>query len=108
MFTPQKLWSLAPKRGAGSGSKPHLGPNSGDGTVAKGKSVAIFEAKTPASGSVLENGDGGLVGSDGATMDREVLVERVSSLENEVSQLVTFILCSIDTPAKKKRSSVFY
>lgn len=78
MFTPQKLWSLTPKRGTWSGS------NSGDGTASKGKSVAFLEAKTPASGSVRENGDGGLVGSGGAAMDRELLVERISSLEKEL------------------------
>ncbi|XP_028795036.1 protein CROWDED NUCLEI 1 [Neltuma alba] len=78
MFTPQKLWSLTPKRGTWSG------PNSGDGTASKGKSVAFLEAKTPASGSVRENGNDVLVGSGGAAMDREVLVERISSLEKEL------------------------
>ncbi|XP_054786607.1 nuclear matrix constituent protein 1 [Prosopis cineraria] len=78
MFTPQKLWSLTPKRGTLSG------PNSGDGTASKGKSLAFLEAKTLASGSVRENGDNGLVGSGGAAMDREVLVERISSLEKEL------------------------
>lgn len=96
MFTPQKLWSLTPKRGSGSGPKSQLGPNSGDGTVvvAKGKSVTIFEPRTPASGSVLGNGDDRLVGSGGATMDRDVLVERITNLEKEVCLLVvlTFIL----------------
>lgn len=92
MFTPQKLLSLAPRRGTWSAQKSDLGPNSGDATASKGKSVAFFEAKTPASGSVLENGAGGLVGSGGTAMDREVLVERVANLEKEVSELVTFIL----------------
>ncbi|KAI9127685.1 hypothetical protein K1719_000678 [Acacia pycnantha] len=78
MFTPQKLWSLTPKRPTWSGS------NSGDGIASKGKSVAFLEAKTPASGSVRENGDDGIVGSGGAAMDREVLVDRISSLEKEL------------------------
>ncbi|KAK4284273.1 hypothetical protein QN277_001128 [Acacia crassicarpa] len=78
MFTPQKLWSLTPKRPTWSGS------NSGDGNASKGKGVAFLEAKTPASGSVRENGDDGIVGSGGAAMDREVLVDRISSLEREL------------------------
>ncbi|KAF7811233.1 protein CROWDED NUCLEI 1 [Senna tora] len=86
MFTPQKLLSLTPKRWAGSGSRTDLGPNSaGEGTATgRGKGVAIFEAKTPASGSAFENGDDGVVGSGGATMDREVLVQRVAGLEKEL------------------------
>ncbi|PQQ17103.1 protein CROWDED NUCLEI 1 [Prunus yedoensis var. nudiflora] len=66
MFTPQRWsgWSLTPKTGAektgtGSGSNMKSGApnfNSGDGVVAKGKGLSLFEPRTPASGSVLENG----------------------------------------------------
>ncbi|KAJ1443058.1 putative nuclear matrix constituent protein 1-like protein [Sesbania bispinosa] len=73
MFTPQRVWSgwsLTPSKsgtraGTGSGSNREMGPNSGDGTGAKGKGVAVVE--------------------NGGNLDREVLVERVSSLEKEIS-----------------------
>ncbi|KAK7340780.1 hypothetical protein VNO77_21493 [Canavalia gladiata] len=72
MFTPQRVWSgwsLTPSKsgtrnGSGSGSDRDLGLNSADGTSAKGKSVAVVE--------------------NGGNLDREVLVERVSSLEKEL------------------------
>ncbi|CAJ1837539.1 unnamed protein product [Sphenostylis stenocarpa] len=71
MFTPQKGWtgwSLTPKSGVrgGTGSGSDLGPNSGDGASAKEKGVV----------AVVENG--------GNNLDREVLVESVSSLEKEL------------------------
>ncbi|KAJ1435452.1 putative nuclear matrix constituent protein 1-like protein [Sesbania bispinosa] len=73
MFTPQRVWSgwsLTPSKsgtrvGTGSGSDRDMGPNSGDGAGAKGKGVAVVE--------------------NGGNLDREVLVERVSNLEKEVS-----------------------
>lgn len=70
MFTPQRAWSgwsLTPNKSGtrgGTGSGSDLGPNSGDGASAKGKSVAVVE--------------------NGGNLDREVLVERVSSLEKEL------------------------
>ncbi|XP_061367038.1 protein CROWDED NUCLEI 1 [Gastrolobium bilobum] len=67
MFTPQRVWSgwsLTPTKRTGSVSDRDLGPNSGDGTGAKGKGVAFVE--------------------NGGNLDREVLVERVSSLEKEL------------------------
>lgn len=73
MFTPQRAWSgwsltpnkSGPRGGTGSGSD--LGPNSGDGASAKGKGVTVVE--------------------NGGNLDREVLLERVSSLKKEVSLL---------------------
>lgn len=73
MFTPQKVWSgwsLTPNRSGvrgETGSGSDLGPNSGDGTSAKEKGIV----------AVVENG--------GNNLDRGVLVERVASLEKEVS-----------------------
>ncbi|RZB54046.1 protein CROWDED NUCLEI 1-like [Glycine soja] len=70
MFTPQRVWSgwsLTPNRSGvrgGTGSGSDLGPNSGDGASTKGKGVALVE--------------------NGGNLDREVLVERVSSLEKEL------------------------
>ena len=70
MFTPQRVWSgwsLTSNRSGvrgGTGSGSDLGPNSGDGASTKGKGVALVE--------------------NGGNLDREVLVERVSSLEKEV------------------------
>lgn len=78
MFTPQKLWSITPKRGTWSNSgEAKSGSN-------KGKSVALLEAKTPISGSLRGNEDEGVVGSAGGAMDREALVQRIASLEKEV------------------------
>jgi len=71
MFTPPRVWSgwsLTPNKSGvrgGTGSGSELGPNSGDGASAKGKGVVVVE--------------------NGGNLDREVLVERVSSLEKEVS-----------------------
>lgn len=68
MFTPQRVWSgwsLTPNKSEArgvTGSGSDSGPNSGD--VAKGKGVAVVE--------------------NGGNLDREVLVERVSSLEKEL------------------------
>ncbi|BFG26368.1 hypothetical protein CerSpe_126420 [Prunus speciosa] len=94
MFTPQRWsgWSLTPKTGAektgtGSGSNMKSGApnfNSGDGVVAKGKGLSLFEPRTPASGSVLENGGNMQVESGEGTTDREELAQRVSELENEL------------------------
>lgn len=73
MFTPQKVWSgwsLTPNKSGvrvRTGSGSDLGPNSGDGASAKEKGIV----------AVVENG--------GSNLDREVLVERLSSLEKEVS-----------------------
>ncbi|XP_027348862.1 protein CROWDED NUCLEI 1 isoform X2 [Abrus precatorius] len=72
MFTPQRVWSgwsLTPNKsgartGTGSGSDLDLVPNSVDGATAKGKGAAFVE--------------------NGGNLDREVLVERVSSLEKEL------------------------
>ncbi|KAL5177064.1 Protein CROWDED NUCLEI 1 [Glycine soja] len=70
MFTPQRVWSgwsLTPNKSGvrgGTGSGSELGPNSGDGASAKGKGVVVVE--------------------NGGNLDREVLVERVSSLEKEL------------------------
>ncbi|KOM36690.1 hypothetical protein LR48_Vigan03g007100 [Vigna angularis] len=72
MFTPQKVWSgwsLTPNKSGvrgRTGSGSDLGPNSGDGASAKEKGIV----------AVVENG--------GNNLDREVLVERVSSLEKEL------------------------
>ncbi|XP_058767473.1 nuclear matrix constituent protein 1 [Vicia villosa] len=67
MFTPQRLWpgrSITPnKSGARSGAGSGL--DSGEGAGSKGKGVVAF----------AENG---------GNLDREVLVERVSSLEKEL------------------------
>lgn len=88
MFTPQRWsgWSRTPRTGAektGTGSgAPNS--NSGDGIVAKGKGVNLFEPATPVSGSMLENVGKMLVESGGAATDREVLAHRVSELENEL------------------------
>lgn len=79
MFTPQKKvwsgWSLTPrteKNGTGSGSDgPNL--NSIDGTVGKGKSVAIVEPVTPLNG-------------DGPGQETESLAQKISRLENEVKK----------------------
>lgn len=75
MFTPQRGWSgwsLTPAKsvtrtgtGTGSGSDRDLGPNSGEGAGSKGKGVAFVE--------------------NGGNFDSEVLVEKVSNLEKEVS-----------------------
>lgn len=66
MFTPQRLWpgrSITPnKSGARTGTGSGL--DSGEGAGSKGKGVAFAE--------------------NGGNLDREVLVERVSSLEKEV------------------------
>ncbi|XP_029125649.1 protein CROWDED NUCLEI 1-like [Cajanus cajan] len=68
MFTPQRVWpgwSLTPNKSGArgvTGSGSDSGPNSGDG--AEGKGVAVVE--------------------NGGNLDREVLIERVSSLENEL------------------------
>lgn len=88
MFTPQRWsgWSRTPRTGAektGTGSgAPNS--NSGDGIIAKGKGVNLFEPATPVSGSMLENVGKMLVESGGAATDREVLAHRVSELENEL------------------------
>ncbi|KAM1429184.1 hypothetical protein ACFX2I_045407 [Malus domestica] len=88
MFTPQRWsgWSRTPRTGAektGTGSgAPNS--NSGDGIVAKGKGVNLFEPATPVSGSMLENVGKMLVESGGAATDREVLAHRVPELENEL------------------------
>lgn len=72
MFTPQKVWSgwsLTPNKSGvrvRTGSGSDLGPNSGDGASAKEKGIV----------AVVENG--------GSNLDREVLVERLSSLEKEL------------------------
>ncbi|XP_015962539.1 nuclear matrix constituent protein 1 [Arachis duranensis] len=67
MFTPQRAWpgwSLTPgksgARGTGSGSAP----SSGEGGASKGKGLAF--------------------GENGASLDREALAERISSLEKEL------------------------
>lgn len=71
MFTPQRGWFLTPNksgaRGTGSGSDRDLGPSpsSGDAAGSKGKGVAFAE--------------------NGGNLDREVLVEKISNLEKEVS-----------------------
>ena len=91
MFTPQRKvwsgWSLTPRSGAqkdaaGSGSK--LSPRNGgvgDGNVSKGKSAGFVEPVTPG-----ENG-GNMVDRPGeVALGREALVEKVSKLENEVSE----------------------
>lgn len=66
MFTPQRLWpgrSITPnKSGARTGTGSGL--DSGEGAGSKGKGVAFAE--------------------NGGNLDREVLVERVSSLEKEL------------------------
>ena len=92
MFTPQRWsgWSRTPitgaeKTGTGSGAP---NSNSGDGIVAKGKGVNLFEPATPVSGSMLENGGKMLVESGGAATDHEVLAHRVSELENEVGRVL--------------------
>lgn len=73
MFTPQRKWSgwslTANKSGAGTGSGSDL--NSGDGAGAKGKAVAFVE--------------------NGGNLDREVLVEKISTLEKEVSSFMCFL-----------------
>ncbi|XP_011099290.1 protein CROWDED NUCLEI 1 isoform X1 [Sesamum indicum] len=72
MFTPQKLWSLAPRSATGqkNGSLPgpgsatnQISPTNGE-VLAKGKAVTFLE------------GDG--------VMDQESLTERASKLENEL------------------------
>ena len=81
MFTPQrKVWSgwpLTPrseKNGSGSGSDPNSNPRNGD-IVAKSKSVAFVESTPPQT-----------IGENGGTMDRNSMVEKISKLENEVSE----------------------
>ncbi|KAL5082806.1 hypothetical protein RYX36_011227 [Vicia faba] len=68
MFTPQRLWpgrSITPnKSGARTGNGSGLESGEGAGTGSKGKGVAYPE--------------------NGGNLDREVLVERVSSLEKEL------------------------
>ncbi|KAI4352260.1 hypothetical protein L6164_006529 [Bauhinia variegata] len=83
MFTPQKWsgWSLTPKSRTGSGSNPNVGA---DGTTVEGKSVAFLEAKTPGSGSALNNGGNMLIGSGEGDVDQELLVKRLASIEKEL------------------------
>ncbi|KAF8407876.1 hypothetical protein HHK36_007014 [Tetracentron sinense] len=115
MFTPQRKvwsrWSLTPrsetqKNGVGSVSNPSNG-GGGDGTVAKGKTVAFLEEPSTPLGFLGENegktvpglnGDGGgdteawrrfreaglLDEASLERKDREALVVKISKLENEL------------------------
>ena len=79
MFTPQrKVWSgwpLTPRSEKnGSGSDPNSNPRNGD-IVAKSKSAAFVKSTPPPT-----------IGETDGTMDRDSMVEKISKLENEVSE----------------------
>ncbi|KAF8399184.1 hypothetical protein HHK36_015049 [Tetracentron sinense] len=119
-------WSLTPrseaqKNGTGSISNPKNG-GIRDGSVAKGKSVAFVEGSTPPLGSLGENGGitvSGLDSDSGGDMevwrrfreagllgvvslekkDREVIVEKISKLENE-NEVIGLDVTNLDALAK--------